>query len=164
MTLPDIPTSISVPEALRLVELARDAQVLEVGSWWGFSTVAMAQVAKHVDAVDHHLGDDHAGHDESLQPLVANLERYGVRDRVSVLVGSSSSLLPRLVRGQYDFAFIDAYHTTEAVLEDARLVMPLVRKGGRIAFHDYGRFGVSEAVHELFDRIERVETLAVVTR
>jgi predicted O-methyltransferase YrrM len=162
--LPDIPTSISPAEAARLIELARDARVLEIGSWWGFSTVAMAQVARHVVAVDHHRGDDHAGHDESLRPLVANLERFDVRDSVTVMIGRSASVLPRLERSQYDLAFIDAYHTTEAVLEDARLVMPLVRKGGKIAFHDYGRFGVKEAVDDLFDRIELTETLAVVTR
>lgn len=164
MNLPDIPTSVSRSEAERLCELAEGKVVLEVGSWWGFSTVAMALVAKRVHAVDWHQGDDHAGNDESLAPLMANLDRYGVRDRVVVHVGRSEDVLPLFPTGHFDLAFIDAFHTTEAVRADIHLVLPLVGVHGYIAFHDYGLFGVKEAVDELGKPIELTESLAVVKK
>lgn len=149
--LPEIASSVSVEEALALRELAAGALVLEVGSWRGFSTVTMAQVAQRVDAVDHHLGDEHAGHDESLSYLMRNLDAYDVRDRVVVHVGAASEVLPYMPRGHFDVAFIDAYHTRPAVERDAELVRPLVHHRGVVAFHDYGdeRFGVTAAVDEL---------------
>lgn len=168
MTLPDIATSISPVEADRLVELARDSVVLEVGSWRGFSTVAMAQVARRVYAVDHHLGDEHAGHDESLSYLIANLDRYGVRDRVAVLVSDAAGILPALGKPLADGAFLDAFHEAPAVRGDLAMVWPLVRTGGWLAIHDYGRFGVAEAVDELVAwyglDLELTETLAVVRK
>ena len=168
MTLPDIMTSVLPDEADRLRELATDAVVLEVGAWWGFSTVLIALVAKSVSSVEWGLGDEHAGHDESLGPLITNLDRYGVRGKVIVHVGASADVLPLLPVGYFDFAFIDAYHTAEAVRRDAELVIPLVHVHGHIGFHDYGdeRFGVKEAV----DALEGVEwvgltrTLAVVRK
>lgn len=163
VTLPAIESSVSPAEAERLRELAADKVVLEVGSWRGFSTVCMAQVAKRVHAVDWHRGDDHAGHDESLGPLIANLDRYGVRDKVVVHVGRSEDVLPLFPIGYFDLAFVDAFHTAEAVRADIQLVMPLVGVHGKVAFHDYGRFGVKEAVDEL-GPIELTETLAVVTK
>lgn len=149
--LPEIASSVTPDEANALRELAAGALVLEVGSWRGFSTVTMAQVAQRVDAVDHHLGDEHAGHDESLSYLIANLDAYSVRDRVVVHVGASSEVLPYMPRGHFDVAFIDAYHAQAAVARDAELVRPLVHHQGVVAFHDYGdeRFGVTEAVDEL---------------
>jgi len=165
MTLPDIDTSITRPEAERLVELARSLIVLEVGAWRGFSTVAMGQVARRVYSVDHHKGDEHAGHDESLSYLVDNVRRYGLDDgRVVIIVADSVDILPAFAAPMCDMAFIDAFHDYDAVRRDTELVWPLVRKGGRIAFHDYGRWGVKQAVDELHLPIDLTETLAVVTK
>lgn len=168
MTLPDIMSSVTGAEAAALQSFTRDAVVLEVGSWWGFSTVTLAQVAKRVDAVDWFRGDDHAGRDESLGPFIANLDRYGVRDKVVVHIGRSEDVLPLMPRGHFDFAFIDAYHTTEAVDRDAQLVLPLIRVHGLIGFHDYGdeRFGVTEVVDALesVDLVSRTGSLAVVRK
>jgi predicted O-methyltransferase YrrM len=160
--LPAIDTSVSRAEAEALVDLAAGKVVLEVGSWWGFSTVAMALVASTVHAVDWHLGDDHAGHDASLGQLIANLDRYGVRDRVVVYVGDAATVLPFLRPATFDLAFIDAFHETDAVRRDIAGVLPLMRSGATVAFHDYGRFGVAAAVDELGLPIDLVETLAVV--
>lgn len=166
MNLPEIESSVTPEEMWRLRSLAEGAIVLEVGSWRGFSTVAMAQVATIVHAVDWHLGDDHAGHDESLGPLIDNLDRYRVRDRVVVHVGDAAVVLPLFQPGHFDVAFVDAFHQTEAVRRDADLVLPLVRPGGHIAFHDYGLFGVKEAVDALEDLewLELVGTLAVLRK
>lgn len=160
MDLPKIDTSVTSEEAVALRDLASGKVVLEVGSWRGFSTIVMAQVATTVHAVDHHLGDEHAQHDESLAYLMAHLDEYGCRSRVIVHVGSSEDVLPLLPRGHFDMAFIDAYHVAEAVQRDADLAIPLVRFGGILAFHDYGdaRFGVTQVVDRLAD-LEHLETI-----
>lgn len=161
-----IPTSMSDEEVARLVELASGKVVLEVGSYLGHSTVAMAQVAERVHAVDWHRGDEHAGTEETVHPFLDNLEAHGVRDRVIAHVGRSEVILPMFRAGYFDMAFIDALHTTEAVVGDIDRVMPLVHVHGVVAFHDYGdeRFGVTEAVDGLDEPLEVTGTLAVVRK
>lgn len=164
--LPKIETSVTEQEARRLVELATGKRVLEVGSWRGFSTVAMAQVAERVHSVDWHIGDDHAGHDSSLPELFANVQRYGLLHKVVMHVGNAAAVLPMLPAGYFDFAFIDGFHDTETVLRDATLVMTLVHSYGHIAFHDYGLFGVAAAVDALegVRFVDLTGTLAVVEK
>lgn len=161
-----IPTSISDDEVARLVELAAGKVVLEIGSYLGHSTVAMAHVAERVYAVDWHRGDAHAGSEETMHPFLDNLEANGVRDKVIAHIGRSEDILPLFRAGSFDMAFIDAYHTTEAVLRDIDMVMPLVHVHGIVAFHDYGdeRFGVTEAVDGLDEPVELTGTLAVVRK
>jgi predicted O-methyltransferase YrrM len=116
--------------------------VLELGSWYGRSTIAIASVARSVDAVDpHRFGPP--GREDTLAPFVANLERYGVRERVTVHAGFSGDVVPTLPPEAYDLVFIDADHSEPAVREDLRLVVPHVRPGGVIAFHDYGQPGTT---------------------
>ena len=160
---PAITSAVTDAEATRLADLARGRTVLEVGSWYGFSTVVMARVARVVHAVDWHRGDEHAGVRETLGAFWANLERYAVRDRVVIHVGLAEVVLPVLRARSFDFAFLDGFHETEAVDRDARLILPLLRPGGMLAFHDYGRFGVRPAVDGLgLPQVSLTGTLAVV--
>jgi hypothetical protein len=46
-------------------------------------------------------------------------------------------------RGQIDFFFIDGSHSYEYVKSDTLNALECVRKGGVIAWHDYGRYGVN---------------------
>lgn len=58
----------------------------------------------------------------------------------------------------FDLVFIDAEHTYDAVRADVAAWLPLVRAGGWIGGHDYGKqrfLGVTRAVDELFgSRVE----------
>lgn len=157
-----IPTSMTPTEVARLVELARDRDVIELGTYLGHSAVAMAGVARIVHTVDWHRGDPHAGDEDTATAYLDNLTRYGVRDRVVAHVGRFADVLPLLRPGSFDLAFHDAYHETEAVRADIALLLPLLRPGGVLAFHDYGLFGVAAAVDGLGLPIEFTETLAVV--
>lgn len=50
-----------------------------------------------------------------------------------------------------DFVFIDGDHSYEAVYQDIRLWLPVIKSGGVIAGHDYGVYpGVVQAVDERF--------------
>jgi predicted O-methyltransferase YrrM len=162
-----IRSGLKVDEAAVLRHLAKDRAVLELGSWFGFSTVVMAEVAKRVDAIDWHGGDPIVGHEVTLPVMWGNLLKYGVRDRVVVHVGRNADILPRMTPGQFDFAFHDSYHAKESVLGDVAMMLPLLKPGSLIAFHDYGvhkeHFGVTEAVAELgFRQVSLTKSLVVV--
>ena len=160
---PEILSAVTDAEAAQLTELARGRTVLEVGSWYGLSTVVMARTARMVHAVDWHRGDPHAGKRETLTSFWSNLERYDVRDRVVIHVGRAEVILPMLRPRSFDFAFLDGFHETEAVDRDARLILPLLRPGALLAFHDYGRFGVRSAVDALgLPQVSLTGSLAVV--
>lgn len=163
MILPrEIISAVSDGEAERLAELADGKTILEVGSYFGFSTVVMGLVARNVHSVDWHKGDEHAGASDTLAPFMANLARYDLVGKVIVHVGEVADVLAVFGEDSFDGAFIDGFHTTEAVARDIALVRPLIRPGGFIAFHDYGRFGVREAVDAMGLPVELTGTLAVV--
>lgn len=158
-----IRSAITDAESAELRRLATGRRVLEVGSQYGYSTVLMAQVAEVVHAVDWHRGDKIVGVHESLPVLWANLAKFRLQDRVVVHVGRSEAVLPHLGPGWFDFAFHDAYHTADAVRTDVCLILPLLVPGSLLAFHDYGRYGVAEAVDGLgFERVSLTGTLVVV--
>ncbi len=64
----------------------------------------------------------------------ANTNRWA--EKVTVRAGRSRDVLPSLV-GPFDFAYIDASHTSPDALADAVLAWPLVRAGGLMVFDDY---------------------------
>jgi len=155
-----ISTSLTVRETETLQELTAGKTVLEIGSAFGYSTIAMALVARRVVSIDHHRD-----HPDSLEKLRKNLEEYGVTDKVKVLVGESVQILPALTE-KFDLVFIDADHSLEAVMSDIELSERLVSAGGMMALHDYGEEncpGVKIAVDRVFDqRVKLVDTLCVV--
>jgi predicted O-methyltransferase YrrM len=179
-TIPsDIQTACTRAELERLAALARNRTVLELGSYLGASTVTMASVARRVHAVDPHGPDiDGLGYQSTVGPLVENLDRYRVRERVLIHVGVSGDVVPLLPPGFFDLVFIDAMHQYDDVVDDLGLCLRVVRSGGTLAFHDYGLagvqhggrwhpFGVTEVVDELAagDRavaLDVVDRLAVV--
>lgn len=139
-------------EAAALAELARDRVVLEVGSYRGFGAVLMALAgARRVWAVDWHRGDADLGPRDTLCSWWTNVRRHQVEDQVVGLVGRSEEVLPLLRPQSFDLAFIDAGHDLEAVRQDIRLTLPLMRSGATLAFHDYCPTwpGVVRAVDEL---------------
>lgn len=155
-------TAITEAESARLRELAAGKRVLEVGSQYGYSTVLMAAVAESVHAVDWHRGDAIVGHRPSLPELWANLAAFRVMDKVILHVGATEAVLPYLREGSFGFAFHDAFHSTEAVRADVALLLPLLEPGALLAFHDYGRYGVAEAVDGLgLERVSLTESLVV---
>jgi predicted O-methyltransferase YrrM len=173
----DVLSAVTRGEAETLARLAAGGSALEIGSYFGRSTIAMASCARVVHAVDPHDG----GPDEqrsTLEPFLANLERYGVRDRVVVHVGLSVDVVPRLEPATFDVVFVDAMHQRPEVDRDLALAARRLAPGAALALHDYGvegvmvgetwhGFGVTEAVDEFVARAgtavaDVVDTLAVV--
>jgi predicted O-methyltransferase YrrM len=115
--------------------------VLELGAFYGYSTVVMASVAELVYSIDWHMGDEHAGLYETWDGYKANLIGYRVADRVVAIRGRFEDEVPLLRdRGVVvDGAFLDGHHSEESVSRDLDLALMLVKPGGFVAFHDYGR-------------------------
>lgn len=138
----DIVSAVSRAECEALCKYAERNRVLEVGSHYGRSTIALASVAWEVVAVDWHRGDAHAGHGDTLTSFMANLRRYGVENTI-VIIGRWEKVYEFLAPSVFDVVFLDAFHERDVVLRDLLLIRPLVKRGGHVLMHDYeqGIFG-----------------------
>jgi hypothetical protein len=156
---PAINTSLTAAETAELQRLAKDGTVLEIGTAYGYSTVALALVAKHVTAVDPHLTHGSYG------DVLVNLAAYGVT--ATVVRDYSQIALPALHGAgmRYDLVWIDGDHTAEGVEHDVTWAMKLLNRGGVIACHDYDEAtcpGVRMALDKLFGGPgDLTDTLAV---
>lgn len=131
--------------------------MLEIGSWLGRSTIAMARAAQSVVSVDTHVGPPVRSEGPTLNDLVTNLHRFGVAERVVVIAADFAQACQILRPGVFNMAFVDGAHDGISVLRDGRWASLLLRVGSPILFHDYEvAVGVTSAVHQLSKRWEQV--------
>lgn len=164
----------SFPERGFLFQLASDApagaQVVEVGSWMGASTCFLAAGLKgngaKVYAVDNFkglstCGEDSAwynrhfrrlGADSTLEIFRANFAELDLSARAEPVVSDSIAAARAMAsrHGSIDLIFIDGDHSYEACRADIHAWAPFVRRGGVMAFHDFGSRaeGVTRAIFE----------------
>ena len=157
--------------------LATQGKVLvEVGSWKGFSTVHLAAALKtrsdanqcRLYAVDTWNCPDGCGwvdfksrfpantEDHLYECFLAHLDRANVRDIVTPRRTTSVTAAAELHREgiRVDAVFIDAEHTTPAVLADIRAWSQVLKPGGIISGHDYNNELVRAAVDQLLPQID----------
>jgi predicted O-methyltransferase YrrM len=129
----------------KVVSLSEDATILEIGSFKGRSTVTMAfacrNTRRRLFCIDTWNGNDSDFSERDFFHVwEENVRKNGVSEFVTPLRGLSHDVLARWneLTGnlKVDFAFIDGSHQYEDVLRDFELVLPLVKEGGWIAFHD----------------------------
>lgn len=161
---PPIPTSLTEAETAELRRLAEGGSVLEIGAAYGYSTVALAQVAKHVVSIDPHTAHGSYG------ALMANLGTYRVAEKVRVMRAFSGDVLPVMVDWMdhfFDLVFIDGDHTAAGVRADLAAALRLVHRGGFIALHDVGETcccpEVGPTVASMIQGYDMVDTMAVLT-
>lgn len=164
----------SFPERGYLFQLASDApagaQVIEVGSWMGASTCFLAGGLKgpeaKIFAVDNFQGLSTCGEDaawynrhfqalgaqSTLEIFRANFAALGFSSRSEPVVSDSLAAARTLSarRGTIDLMFIDGDHSYEACKADIVAWAPFVKRGGVMAFHDFGSRaeGVTRAIFE----------------
>lgn len=162
-----IVTALTRDELEALEAWARDARgsVLEIGAYYGASTLALARAAKArgecVLSIDHHRGDGQAGYAQTAQPFLDNIREYA--DTIIPLVADTRTVARFRQRFARDcgMAFIDGDHRLAAVQHDIDLARWFV-PAGRLAFHDFGRFDVAVAITSAGLRVvERVATMAL---
>jgi predicted O-methyltransferase YrrM len=150
---PAIRTSVTDREIEHLTTLAYGKVVLEIGSAYGYSAISLAKGgARRVIAVDPHGG--YGSLDGSLQEMRSNLFRYGVDDRVTMVLARSQNAMPALfaAKAKFDLIFIDGDHRREVVEHDISRAIPMLSIRGVIACHDYGEAsceGVREAIDDM---------------
>jgi len=163
----------SHPERGYLFQLASDlprgAQVIEVGSWIGASTCFLAGGLRgdaKIYAVDNFRGlstcpEDAAwysrhlqsmGRSSTLELFQRNVSALGFAGLAEPVVSDSLEAARQLagLKGTIDFVFIDGDHSYEACMADIVAWGPFVKRGGVIAFHDFGSRadGVTRAIFE----------------
>ena len=163
----------SFPERGYLFQLASDlpagAQVIEVGSWMGASTGFIAgglKGAAKMYAVDNFQGHSTCGEDaawynrhfqslgkaSTLEIFRRNFSALGLAERAEPVVSDSLAAAKQLenLKGTVDFIFIDGDHSYEACTADIAAWAPFVKRGGVMAFHDFGSRadGVTRAIFE----------------
>lgn len=140
---------LSAAEGEALRALAAGKWVLELGSFCGRSTVAMAEVAAHVTAVDSFrdatipAGEMPHG---SLPEFLTNLDRFGVLARVDVLASRIEDLDFAPLARSFDLVFVDAAHDPDSVERDTWIALGCVRPGGVIAWHDWTHQDIRQGV------------------
>jgi predicted O-methyltransferase YrrM len=164
----DIKGWMTLEELLWLATTAsRCNLIVEFGSYHGRSTRALADNMRsngRLWAVDPWNGDYPGENGEVMDNVNTycfpqfrkNLEDHILCGRVVPHRGFSYSFrLPF----QVDMVFIDGDHRYEVVHKDISKAIELTKPGGIICGHDYGFFGVKQAVDERFNNVAVTETI-----
>lgn len=107
-----------------LVALSGARQVLEIGTFSGYSAISMAEALPpggHITTLE--LSTEHAA------KAAEHVESAGFRDRISIRQGNALETLTTL-DGPFDLAFIDADKPAYPAYFEA--VLPLMRSGGLV--------------------------------
>lgn len=139
-------------EGWALSRLAAGRTVVEIGSYCGRSTIAMAQTARLVLSIDPHDGRGTPRQRRTQDVFLRNLARYRVQQRV-VWRNSTSAYFGETYTGPlFEMAFIDAAHDYASVAADWRVVERVTIPKAIVAFHDFGaEAGVTRLVRALID-------------
>lgn len=115
----------------RLLAGKRYRTILEIGTYRGSTAAEMSQYCDRVVTIDLHQG--RAEMDEPSVGRQALWNALGITNIDLVLVADDAEKAQRIGELDFDFAFVDGLHEYDAV----KLDFELVRKCGRVLFHDY---------------------------
>jgi len=123
-------------------------EIVEIGSYKGRSTIALASGSKlalreKVLSIDPHSGG-------TLEVFRRNIAERGLADYVITEVATSEQACKGF-NGAVRLLFIDGLHDYKSVKQDIQLWKDRVIEGGLMAFHDYNYSTVYQAVKELTD-------------
>jgi predicted O-methyltransferase YrrM len=175
-----VPGYFTVPEGELIMSAAAEAlrrtppgtEVLEIGSYFGRSTVVLAEVVRavrpgaRVYSVDPHVGAmdrDTSGRPpreaDTWQTFLENLQRFDLQDFVVPLRQYSYEVE---WRAPLAFLFIDGLHDEASVTRDYELFAQFLAPGGLVAFHDYSESW--PGVVRLLDRLVAEKAIRFVQR
>jgi predicted O-methyltransferase YrrM len=144
--------------AERAAAVPPGGRIVEIGSFRGRSTIAIARCSPpgvEIVAVDPHAGTDRGPQEiagfaaaaaEDHEAFLANLDRAGVRDRVTYVRRFSQDALAD-VDGPVDLLHIDGAHRLTPARHDLRSWGARVPPGGCLLVHDaFSSVGVTGAI------------------
>jgi predicted O-methyltransferase YrrM len=142
--------------------------IVEIGSWQGKSTIALALGAakahrEKIYAIDPHAVQPEEGYlEDTRYAFVANIKRAGVDGQVIPMIMTSKDAA-RDWRQPIRLLWIDGDHRYESVKQDFLLWEPFVVDGGIIAMHDTIRKkGPKQILWENVFRSRRFQEIAIV--
>jgi len=116
-------------------KLIEPKNILVIGNSFGLSTFVLADLFPKaiIDAIDAELD----GNEPQLGSEITRKISLTDFNNVNLSIGFSPDDLSRVASGKtYDFIFVDAMHTNEAVLKDYYGIQNLVSENCIIYFHD----------------------------
>lgn len=136
----EVPNCINLTARRYLAECARDLRVLEIGTYIGVSTAAIASTAKHVvtvDMVDVNADDAYWATD----PVLEGLSRVRPSEllhhrQVEFVTGTAPDCLTQFGAASFDMAFLDAWKHAHDVYRTLEHLCRIVRPGGRVIVDD----------------------------
>lgn len=140
------------------------ASIVEVGSWKGRSTSALAANAVGaVVAVDTWVGSDEQGNvscEGIMEEFLKNVSIYPNVEAVRMESLRAAELFMRQGRS-FDLIFLDARHEYRSIYEDILAWLPLLKQGGILCGHDYHHAwpGVIKAVDELIPKFRVIYSI-----
>lgn len=108
-----------------LTEMIRPHDILEIGTFTGYSAVCLAsglEAGGHLDTLEIN--------DELEDLIIEGFEKAGLADRITLHIGDAKEILDRLKDRCYDLVFIDA--NKREYCDYYRAVFDMVRPGGYI--------------------------------
>lgn len=133
-------------------QLDGPVRALEIGSWAGGSAISIAEKLRAkggslvaVDSWEPYSGqsehiyrvmDRAARSGKILEMFLFNVKAAGVNDLVVPIKASGEFAMTQILRGPFDFAFIDGSHYYNDVLNDLTLAKGFVRVGGVLCGDD----------------------------
>ena len=127
----DTPYNDLVPLSA-LAKSVRPQRILEVGTCRGQATLQLAANCPDARIITYDI-DEKAGVYFSDHPI-----RQRIELRIADFAADRNQLL---IEGPFDFIFIDALHSFEAVISHSELSIELLGERGMIVWHDYSHRG-----------------------
>lgn len=130
-----------IPVFQKHLQISKDrpCHFLEIGSYEGKSACwLMENILTHSDSTLTCVDPFYKGYGNQ---FFKNMANQGYMDKCIPIKSLSTQGIRNLPRNKYDFIYIDGEHYSKNALEDAILAWPLLRKGGILAFDDYGWSG-----------------------
>jgi predicted O-methyltransferase YrrM len=132
-------------------------RVVEIGSWKGRSTIALALGVRTrpaggvVHAIDPHRGGAvhrfmHA--EDTFDDFVTNIKRAGLADVVDPIRATSEVARARIPDRSVHLLFVDGSHEYRDVMRDVSLWRDSLAPGAKVAFHDCTAAGVAATLRE----------------
>jgi predicted O-methyltransferase YrrM len=145
--------------AVRDLEIAEPARVVEIGSYKGRSTIAIclalsARGSGTCISIDPHAptGKDsyvrEHGLEDTFPEYLANIKRAGVASFATPITETSLAAVSSYDREPIDVLFIDGSHDYDDVKLDIELWTPFLRNSSVVAFNDPYAPGVNRAIRE----------------
>jgi len=154
----DLEEALVLREAARQVALAAaDPVVVEIGSWKGRSTIAMAGGLReagrgHVFAIDPHRGSpEHQGDlpVDTFPEFRENVASRGLDRHVTPMRETSGAARPRFADRSVHMLFVDGPHDYASVRQEIDDWRSALVAGALVAFHDFSWPGVGRALREV---------------